>query len=365
MVRRLSLIAGLGLGACGGGDSPQADAGGDDAAVDAQVEVDATAPRPRLVYVTDNSDSQLAVVELGIDGTLTAMDGLDVLLPGAPGPLAYGRQTRRLYAGLNGSVVTLDLDADGAPSLQAEVTTNANLPTYIGLFENETVMATAYFGQDEIRTHDVSGEAPHGVNATLPTADQPHAAFPGPDGLVYVPHRDGGTTRWFSINDEGDPVFEGELTDPGVGPRHIAFTPDGRFAYIINEMGLSISAHTVAADGTLTRIETVDVISDPVGGESGADVHVTPDGKFVYGSYRGVDLLSMHAINADGTLTSLGTVSTEARPREFDVSPDGRFVVVCGQDSGFLQSFGIESDGTLAPVDRLQLGDSLLWAIID
>ncbi|NIS33577.1 MAG: beta-propeller fold lactonase family protein, partial [Actinobacteria bacterium] len=65
-----------------------------------------------------------------------------------------------------------------------------------------------------------------------------------------------------------------------------------------------------------------------------ADVHVTPDARFVYGSNRGHDSIAMFAIGTDGMLTALGTVDTEARPREFDVSPDGRFVVVAGQDSG-------------------------------
>ena len=94
-------------------------------------------------------------------------------------------------------------------------------------------------------------------------------------------------------------------------------------------------------------------------------MHVTPDGRFVYGSNRGHDSLAMFAIGADGSLSELGTVPTEARPRKFDVSPDGRFVVAAGQGSGQLQSYRVEDDGTLTMVDRLAVGDDLLWVAID
>lgn len=368
---RCLLIAGL-LSGCGkDSDNPAIDASVDDAgAIDAPV--DAEPPRARLIYVSDNSDAELAVVELGVDGTLTAMSNLDVALPGAPGALAYARSTARLYVGVGNTVATLDLDGSGAPALQAMTTDVGSAPTYIGLFENDSVIATAYFGADEIKTHDVSGAAPHPENATLATAARPHAAFPGPGGRIYVPHRDADVVRWFTINNDGDPVLDDEVAAPaGAGPRHIAFTPDGAFAYVVNEMGNSVSSHTVAGDGTLTRFETVPGIANPVAGtDTGADVHVTPDGKFVYASFRGRDVLAMFSIGGDGSLTSLGTVATEARPREFDVSPDGRFVVACGQDSGFLQSYRIEGDGTLTSVDRLQVGDTvagagLRWAIIE
>lgn len=371
MRRALVLVVGIAVAGCGGdSDRPAADAStssdakpGADAAP-----ADAMPARPRLVYVSDNGDSQLAVVQLGVDGTMTAMPDLDVELPAAPTAMAYGRDTRRLYVGLqSGAIATLDLDGDGAPSLQAMTTATGN-PVYIGLVEDESIMVTAYFGDDEIKTHDVSGAPPHSENATLAVANEPHAAFPGPGGLVYVPHRTGDTIRWFAINGDGDPVLAGELAaEPGVGPRHIAFTPDGAFAYVVNEMGNSISSHSVGADGSLTRFETVPALAAPEPGvDTGADIHVSPDGRFVYASFRGADVLAMFAIGAGGNLTGLGTVATEARPREFDVSPDGRFVIACGQDSGFLQSYRVEDDGTLTPVERLQVSaGQLRWAIID
>ena len=360
------MVAAIGCG--GDGNPATVDGGARDAAADSAPTPDANPPRPRLIYLSNNGDSELAVVRLEVDGTLTAMTDLDVTLPDAPTSMAYGRSTRRLYVGLaNGGVATLDLGADGAPSLQAMTTATGN-PVYIGLVDSESVMVTAYFAAAEVRTLDVSGDAPHPENGVLAVGNEPHAAFPGPGGLVYVPHRNGGVTRWLSINDDGDAVFDGELAaEAGVGPRHIAFTPDGAFAYVINEFGNSISSHTVAGDGSLSRFETVPAIADPIDDvDTGADVHVTSDGRFVYGSFRGRDVLAMFAIENDGSLTSLGTVDTEARPREFDVSPDGRFVVACGQDSGFLQSYRVEDDGTLTSVDRLQVSSGeLRWAIID
>ena len=94
-------------------------------------------------------------------------------------------------------------------------------------------------------------------------------------------------------------------------------------------------------------------------------MHVTPDGKYLYGSNRGHDSLAMFSIGATGLLTSLGTIPTETTPREFDVSPDGRFVVVAGQGNGFLQSYRVQNDGTLVSVDRQEAGNDPRWVIID
>jgi 6-phosphogluconolactonase len=183
-----------------------------------------------------------------------------------------------------------------------------------------------------------------------------------------VPHRTGDTTHWYDIDAQGSLSLDAQLSaTPGVGPRHLAFSPDGAYAYLVNEFADSVSAHTVASNGALSRFQTLPTIPGAFDGSmnTAADVHVTPDGLTLYSSNRGHDSIAMFSIGSDGSLTALGNAFTEARPREFDVSPDGRFIVVAGQDSGFLQSFRIEPDGMLTMVDRLQVGDDLRWVIID
>jgi 6-phosphogluconolactonase len=322
------------------------------------------------MYVSVGSAPRLAVVTLAADGSMSARSAFDLTLPGNPGAMTYARTTRRLYVGIGGSggrVATVDLDGEGRPSL-AGVTEGTGNAVYVETANDESTMITAYFGDDRLRSHDVSGAPPHGESDTADTSEEPHQAIIAPNGMLYVPHRDGQVTDWYEVEPDGTLNRGGGLdAEAGVGPRHAAFSPDGAFAYVINEYADSVSAHRVEGDGALDRFQTVTTLPAAFDGAMNtcADVHVTPDGRFLYGSNRGHHSLAMFSIGADGSLTPLGQVGTEDTPREFDVSPDGRFVVAAGQGSGFLQSYAVQADGTLTSVDRLMVGDGLRWVIID
>lgn len=326
--------------------------------------------RDRLAYVSVGAEPRLAVVTLGAEGSLTARPELDLALPGNPGAMAYARAARRLYVGFGrGSLATVALDDAGRPSLLGRTDDLPEAPVYVAAARADALVVTAYFGADALLVHDVTGAPPHAERMRLSTADEPHAALVDPAGArVYVPHRNGNVTRWFDLPPDGALSPAGELAgEPGVGPRHIAFTPDGAFAYVVHEYADSVGAHRVSTAGALERFQTISTLPGGASDDANtcADIHVTPDGRFVYASNRGHDSLAMYAIAADGSLSFLGTVPTEARPRELDVAPDGRFVVAAGQDSGFLQSYRVEPDGTLTSVARLRVGDDLRWVIID
>ncbi|HEV7223098.1 MAG TPA: lactonase family protein, partial [Pirellulales bacterium] len=114
---------------------------------------------------------------------------------------------------------------------------------------------------------------------------------------------------------------------PGSGPRHFAFHPSGRSAYVINEMSCTVTAFDYDADkGVLTETQTITTLPRPVAaGDSTAEVQVHPSGKFLYGSNRGHDSIAIFAIDADsGRLTTVGNQSTEGKtPRNFGIDPSG------------------------------------------
>lgn len=332
--------------------------------VDAFTEPDLGAPaRDRALWISVGGENRLATGQLAADGTLSLGD--DISLPARPGALAYGRSTERLYVGLrSGSIGVVDLSG---PSV-LPITGDTGNPVYLALDASEGHLVSAYFGDDRLRAHAVDGSPPFTESDTLAAADEPHAAALGPNGLFYVPHRTGDTIHWYALDGAGELSLEGQVAaEAGEGPRHIAFHPSGAYAYVIMEFADVVVLHDVAADGSLTRREAYPTLPGTFDGDSNttADVHVTPDGRALYGSNRGHDSLAMFTIAPGGTLTSLGTVETEARPREFAVSPDGRFVVAAGQDSGFLQSYRVEASGELTRVDRLDVGPDLRWVVID
>jgi 6-phosphogluconolactonase len=149
----------------------------------------------------------------------------------------------------------------------------------------------------------------------------------------------------------------GVSVTPGFGPRHIAFHPDGRHAFVISEMASMITTMTWdAATGTFTAGPSVKTLpADFQGTSTTAEIAVHPNGKFLYGSNRGHDSIAAFAIAATGALTPLGYELTRGKtPRHFAIAPGGRWLVVANQDSGTLAVYRIdEATGTLTPSGAL------------
>jgi 6-phosphogluconolactonase len=151
---------------------------------------------------------------------------------------------------------------------------------------------------------------------------------------------------------------------PGSGPRHISFRPDGKFAYVINEMACTVT--TFAFDGKRGALEAIETVSSLPKDEtvqrsfSTAEIEVHPSGKFVYGSNRGHDTLAVFAIDAkSGKLTLLEHVSTKGKiPRSFGIDPTGRWLLAANQDSDNVVAFAIDAkSGKLLPTGQeLQVG---------
>jgi 6-phosphogluconolactonase len=143
---------------------------------------------------------------------------------------------------------------------------------------------------------------------------------------------------------------------PGSGPRHLAFNPDGRFAYVISEIKCTMTALTYDSKrGGLTVFQTLSTLPDgePVKPNySTAEVAVHPSGKFLYGSNRGHNSIAIFRIDKKtGKLTHEENVSTEGKtPRSFGIDPTGRYLLAANQDSDSVVAFRIDQvTGHLTP----------------
>ncbi|MSU65659.1 MAG: lactonase family protein [Opitutus sp.] len=140
----------------------------------------------------------------------------------------------------------------------------------------------------------------------------------------------------------------------GSGPRHMAFRPDGKFAYVINEMSSTIVAMAYdATAGRLTEVQTVSTLPAGFDGKSStAEIAVHASGKFLYGSNRGHDSLAKFAIDpAKGTLSYVAHQSSGGKtPRNFGLDPTGKFLAIANQDTGNILICGIDAaTGRLQP----------------
>jgi 6-phosphogluconolactonase len=184
----------------------------------------------------------------------------------------------------------------------------------------------------------------------------PHLIITSPDNRhVFVPCKGRDLVAQFDFDATSGMLVANSVPtlglSAGAGPRHLAFHPNGRFAYVVGELDSTLTALGVdALSGRLSSIETKSTLpGDFSGSNTGADVRVHPGGGFVYASNRGHDSIAVFAIDDQGRLTPMGHEPTLGRtPRNFAIDPNGTFLLVANQASDTVVTLRIGSDGTLA-----------------
>jgi len=147
--------------------------------------------------------------------------------------------------------------------------------------------------------------------------------------------------------------------ESGTAPRHMTVHPNGKFVYVVNEAGSSITTYqwSAATDGKLTRGSTIS--STPAnynGSNTGAHIELSPDAKFLYVSNRGHDSIGVFSVNQDNGALSLleHEPSRGSAPHDFDIDPNGDVLIAVNRKSSTLAVFRRAADGTLSP-----LGDAV------
>ncbi len=191
------------------------------------------------------------------------------------------------------------------------------------------------------------------VNAARQEASHPHMILPDPTGkLILVPDLGLDRVLLYRLTEANQLVANTPAwldLAAGAGPRHLAFHPTLPFLYVINELDSTITVFQFAPDfSAFTNSQTIttlpDDIPDAVRRETTcADIHITPDGRFLYGSNRGHDSLAIFSIDATtGLLTSVGYQSTLGSfPRSFALDASGQWLVCANQNTNDVQVFRV------------------------
>jgi 6-phosphogluconolactonase len=157
---------------------------------------------------------------------------------------------------------------------------------------------------------------------------------------------------------------------PGAGPRHFLFDASGKFAYVINELDCTVTAFSYDAKaGALHTLQTIPGLPEGFNGpNTAADIHLSPDGKFLYGSQRGHDSIVVYAVDpASGKLEYVEHASTLGRvPRNFALTPDGGYLLAANQDTGNVVVFRVDrQSGELTPSGaQLQLSEPVCVEVL-
>jgi 6-phosphogluconolactonase len=207
----------------------------------------------------------------------------------------------------------------------------------------------------------------HGTNPTRQEGPHAHSIDLSPDN------------RFAMVDDLGlDELFvykfdsaKGSLTpndppfaklDAGAGPRHFVLRPDGKFAYVISEMGHTVTVFSNdAASGRLQLLQTVTTLpKDFKGRNDDAEIRVHPSGKFLYASNRGDDSIAIYTIDkSKGTLAQVGSIHTGGKePRNFEIDPTGTLLLAANQKSDNIVVFRIDAKtgGLTATGQALDVG---------
>ncbi len=299
----------------------------------------------------------------------------NIALAGAPGAVAKSLDESHLFAALRSSkmLASYAVDKSSGQLTQISSTSLEEGPPYLAVDNTGSYLLSSYYGSGRVAVHGIDAHCQLSAAPlqTLDTDGHAHSIQTDRSNrFAFVPHTNPANAIYQFRFDERT----GQLTpnDPATiqpetpeGPRHFAFHPHKDLLYSINENGSSVSAHHFdAKNGTLSSFQVISTLPGgrEVPGNTTAEIKITPDGKFLYGSNRGHNSLALFAIAADGSLTATGHFPTEDTPRFFELDPSGRFVYAVGQASNGLQSYRIDQDtGALEPLEQHAVGESPLW----
>jgi 6-phosphogluconolactonase len=307
-----------------------------------------------------------------------------------PSFVAISKDRKRLYAVTEageGLVNAYTFDpASGKIEFVNSASTGGNGPCYVAVNSTNTLAFAGNYGGGSLAAIPINadgslGDKPqfiqHTGSSTKSNQTKPHvhATVLSPDGkYLFVPDLGTDKVNIYQVSAGG-----GELLTPGKqpfaaiasggGPRHFVFHPNGKQAYLIQEMTGVISVFDYANGG----LKENSSVSLPTSGATGridaADVHISPDGKFLYGSLRGdQNEIVVCAIDKAGKLTVAGRQSCMGKtPRNFAIDPTGNFLLVGNQGTDNIVVFKRDQKtGLLSPTDKtISIGAPVCLQFVD
>jgi len=334
-------------------------------------------PPPAIVYVANADSREIIVLSMRAqDGALAPVERVPVA--GTVMPLAIAPSRRFLYASLRSEPFSVATFAIDRTSGRLAYLSSARLPDqmcYIATDKTGRFLLSASYQGSLITIHAIGADGrvqPEPIE-TLATRPNTHAIMTDPSnrflfasclgGDIVMQQRFDAATGRIAVN---SPAEIG--TARGAGPRHFVFHPNRRWLYLLNELDATVNAYAFdGASGLLSPLQTVSAMPpDSRAKPSAADIHVTPDGKFLYASERTTSTLAAFRIDAQtGHLSPLGNTPTETQPRGFAIDPRGSFLLAVGQQSHHLTAYAIDREtGRLAERARYPMGQNPNWVEI-
>ncbi len=269
----------------------------------------------------------------------------------------YGEGSSEAYK--KGSVAAYQVDpATGKLTLLNEQSSNGQGPCHVSVDPKGRFAYVSNYGSGSLAVYPIQQDGSLGkasdvvqhkgssVNPDRQKEPHMHSIIPAKNGkFIYASDLGMDKVMVYAVDQKTGKLSAASHADntPGAGPRHFALHPNGKFAFSLEELSSTINAFKVdKATGALTPLERVPMLpKDFEGKNSAADIHVSPDGKFLYASNRGHDSLVIYAVDpATGKLTLVGFEKTHgAHPRNFYIDKKGEYLFVANRDDDNVVEF--------------------------
>ncbi len=343
------------------------------------------------VYVTNAEDGNIGVYTMEGDGTLKP--GERVEAGKLVMPMSVSPDKRYLYAAIRTkpfTVVTYEIDHKTGAIKQLSKAPLADSMPYIKTDKTGKYLLSASYGGHKVSVNAIgkNGKVSDPLQV-IPTATNAHSIITDKTNrYVYVPHL--GTDQIFQLRFDAKTGKLAANTPPvvqmktGTGPRRIIISGDNKFAYLLSELTGTVT--TLSLDqktGLLSYVSEVSVLPPdsklrpgaprlPAGlGETprdvsndiwSSDLHLTPDGKYLYAAERTSSTIAAFSVDAaSGKLTCLVSTPTEKQPLGFSIDPNGKFMVVSGELSETISVYAIEAGGALKLLKQYPTGKDSNW----
>ena len=327
------------------------------------------------VYVANEDSHDVSVFALNqANGTLKPIETQSV--GGIAMPMAVSPDHSRLYVGVRSApfrVATFGIDAATGKLSNLGTSPLAASMAYLSTDKTGSYLFSASYGGNQFSVNPIGrGGIVGAPQQSIPTGPMSHSIMSSPDNR-FVFGAILGEDKWVRFAFD---AATGKLSDETVayappaksGPRFFQFSPDHRFVYIIDELDAKL--HVLAYDaqqGNVHVVQTVSALPADFADKApwGSDVHLTPNGRFLYASERRSSTVAGFRVNAKtGELTRIGTWPTETQTRGFNIDPTGRFLLAVGEKSAHLSAYRIQADGQLKKIGRYATGDGPNWVEI-
>ncbi|PJG50303.1 6-phosphogluconolactonase [Bradyrhizobium forestalis] len=330
-----------------------------------------------FAYVGNADSNDINVFKMTESGEMTlvqtaAFKGVEK--PGSSTPLAITPDHRVMIAGIRSQpylAVSFAIDPKTGQLSHLGNGPLADSMANIAIDRSGKFLFSASYGGNKVALNPLLGS---GVVAepkqVIPTGLNAHAFLPSPDNrFVFATNLGSDQILSFAFD-----AAAGTLTpsDPPAhkvpeksGPRHFVFHPGGKFVYLLHELNGDVAVFTYEArSGAWDEIQRTTALPEGFSGKPwAADIHISPDGRFLYASERTTNTLTAYKVDgSSGKLTTIGSVPTEKQPRGFQIDPSGRYLAAVGELSDGMTVYAIDqSSGALARLKSYPTGKKPNW----